>query len=181
MNTCDRLLTKIFLQQLKNKSQDLKSGFTLIEILVVIAIVGILTAVAIPSYLLYVQRSRISEAQVFLNGIRRGQEIHRLDRGSYATEGNVVGGDEFSRVEAGNSVGIVTTNGTITGLVGQLQVDLPPGIANRWQFATRPTFTSPPSVKIAVEGINGTPVERLGVYFDGASRQEVAVDKDPSI
>lgn len=181
MSTYNSSFTNSFFHRFRYPLQGIKSGFTLIELLVIITILGILTAVAIPSYLLYVRRARIAEAEVFLNGIRRGQEIHRLDQGGYATEGNVVSGDEFSRVAAGNSVGIVTTNGTMAGLIDQLQVNLPAGIASRWQFATRPTFTIPPSVKIAVEGIDGSPVEKLGIYFDGAARGDVAVDTDPSI
>ncbi|MDX2272573.1 MAG: prepilin-type N-terminal cleavage/methylation domain-containing protein [Cyanobacteriota bacterium] len=54
-------------------------GFTLIELLVVIVIVGVLSAVAIPTFLNQVRRSRTAEAQAALTAVSRGAEAYRLD------------------------------------------------------------------------------------------------------
>ena len=62
-------------------------GFTLIEVLIAIAVVGILTAIALPQYTLYVQRSRVVEAHSMLNDIRTRpeqffQDTRRYDDGA---------------------------------------------------------------------------------------------------
>lgn len=58
-------------------------GFTLIELLVVIVIVGILSAVAIPTFLNQIRRARTAEAQNALYNVSRASEEFRLDQGSY--------------------------------------------------------------------------------------------------
>lgn len=61
-----------------------KKGITLIELLIVIAIVGILAAVAIPIYTGYTQRARRADAKTALEQVRAAQEMWRAERGSYA-------------------------------------------------------------------------------------------------
>ena len=62
-------------------------GITLIELLVVIGIVGILAAIAIPSYNSYMVRARRSDAKTVLEQVRAAQEMWRAERGSYAIDG----------------------------------------------------------------------------------------------
>lgn len=62
-----------------------KNGFTLIELMVTIAVVSILAAVAYPSYLSYVQKTRRTEAQSKLIEISNRQEMYYLDHHQYAT------------------------------------------------------------------------------------------------
>ncbi len=55
---------------MKNKS--LKRGFTLIELMIVVAIIGILAAVAIPAFINYMKRAKTSEASVNLKSQGEG-------------------------------------------------------------------------------------------------------------
>jgi len=61
-------------------------GITLVELLAVIVIVGILAAVAIPSYTGYLVRARRADAKTSLEQFRAAQEMRRAERGSYATD-----------------------------------------------------------------------------------------------
>lgn len=63
-----------------------KTGITLIELLIVVVIVGILAAVAIPVYTGYMQRARRADAKTALEQVRAAQEMWRAERGSYAID-----------------------------------------------------------------------------------------------
>jgi type IV pilus assembly protein PilE len=58
-------------------------GFTLIEVMIVVVIVGILAAIALPSYFQYVQRSKIIEATTGLSNLRTRYEQYFLDNRTY--------------------------------------------------------------------------------------------------
>ena len=60
-------------------------GITLIELLIVIVIVGILAAIAVPVYTNYMQRARRADAKTALEQLRASQEMFRAERGSYST------------------------------------------------------------------------------------------------
>lgn len=58
-------------------------GFTLIELMIVVAIVGILAAIAIPAYQDYVARAQTSEALMLLSGVKAPLAEHYSDKGRW--------------------------------------------------------------------------------------------------
>ncbi len=63
------------------------SGFTLIEVMIVVAIVAILSAIVLPSYKGYVVRGRLSEATSKIAGLRGQMEQYFQDNRKYGTSG----------------------------------------------------------------------------------------------
>jgi type IV pilus assembly protein PilA len=73
-----------YLQHLVRKNKG-NEGFTLIELLVVIIIVGVLAAIALPSFLNQIGKARGSEAKSNLGVINRAQQSYRLENSTFAT------------------------------------------------------------------------------------------------
>lgn len=63
-----------------------QTGFTLIELMVVVAVIGILAAVALPSFLDSVRKGRRADAVASLTQVQQAQERWRANRGSYAAD-----------------------------------------------------------------------------------------------
>ena len=60
-----------------------QKGFTLIELMIVVAIIGILAAIAIPNFLQYQMKSRQSEAKTNLQAIKTSEVAFQAERGCY--------------------------------------------------------------------------------------------------
>lgn len=74
-------------------------GFTLIELMIVVAVIAILATIAYPSYLEYVQRTKRVEAQVELLDIAKKLTSYKLANGSFygANLTNIYGGSSISK------------------------------------------------------------------------------------
>ena len=63
--------------------RDLKSGFTLVELMIVVAIIAVLILLSYPSYVSYIHKSERSDAQAELLDWANRQHIWRADHNSY--------------------------------------------------------------------------------------------------
>jgi len=74
-----------FLQHLNQKKHD-DGGFTLIELLVVIIIIGILSAIALPSFLNQANKAKQSEAKQYAGSMNRAQQAYYLEESEFTSE-----------------------------------------------------------------------------------------------
>ncbi len=61
----------------------MRQGFTLIELLIVVAIIGILAAIAVPNFLNAMTRAKVAQATAEIRNIGTALETYKLDRNAY--------------------------------------------------------------------------------------------------
>ncbi|MBE9081797.1 MULTISPECIES: type IV pilin-like G/H family protein [unclassified Tolypothrix] len=71
-----------FLQHILGKKKE-GEGFTLIELLVVIIIIGILSAIALPSFLNQAKKAKQSEAKTYVGSMNRGQQAYMTENDAF--------------------------------------------------------------------------------------------------
>ena len=67
------------------------AGFSLIEVMIVVAIIGVIGSIALPSLQAYVWRARRNEAFLNLNGIYKSQMTYMVENGRYGSSFDEIG------------------------------------------------------------------------------------------
>ena len=96
-----------------------QQGFTLIELMIVVAIIGILAAIAIPAYQDYIARSQVAEASTLIGGARTAIEEEVAQTGTFPTTEAYLTGDLGVRT-SGEYVSSITPANTSTAGGGTL-------------------------------------------------------------
>lgn len=130
--------------------KNVQKGFTLIELMIVVAIIGILAAVAIPAYSDYTAKAQASEAFVMLDGIKTtissemGQDPAATNCGVPAAVAGKFSDLALPAVAAGVCTATVTmnatTNSNVTGKTVIMTFDAATGLFTTSQTTTGGTL-----------------------------------------
>ncbi|EGC52025.1 fimbrial protein [Neisseria meningitidis N1568] len=92
----------------------LQKGFTLIELMIVIAIVGILAAVALPAYQDYTARAQVSEAILLAEGQKSAVTEYYLNHGEWPSNNTSAGVASASKIKGKYVEKVEVKNGVVT-------------------------------------------------------------------
>ncbi|HGL9171030.1 TPA: pilin, partial [Neisseria gonorrhoeae] len=101
----------------------LQKGFTLIELMIVIAIVGILAAVALPAYQDYTARAQVSEAILLAEGQKSAVTEYYLNHGEWPKDNTSAGVASASDIKGKYVKSVTVTNGVVTAEMNSSNVN----------------------------------------------------------
>ena len=124
----------------------IQQGFTLIELMIVVAIIGILAAIAIPAYQDYTIRAQVSEGLNLSGGAKAAVTEYFQDRGVMPADNTVAGLEQRTNIQGKYvaQVGVGAADGIITVTYGN---EAHAVIAGKTLEMTADAVTSPGSVR----------------------------------
>ncbi|HFC7302271.1 TPA: pilin [Neisseria meningitidis] len=101
----------------------LQKGFTLIELMIVIAIVGILAAVALPAYQDYTARAQVSEAILLAEGQKSAVTEYYLNHGEWPGNNTSAGVASSTDIKGKYVQSVEVKNGVVTATMASSNVN----------------------------------------------------------
>ncbi|EMT9102676.1 pilin, partial [Neisseria gonorrhoeae] len=101
----------------------LQKGFTLIELMIVIAIVGILAAVALPAYQDYTARAQVSEAILLAEGQKSAVTEYYLNHGTWPEDNTSAGVASASKIKGKYVESVTVAKGVVTATMASSNVN----------------------------------------------------------
>ncbi|EMT4547772.1 pilin, partial [Neisseria gonorrhoeae] len=101
----------------------LQKGFTLIELMIVIAIVGILAAVALPAYQDYTARAQVSEAILLAEGQKSAVTEYYLNNGKWPEDNDKAGVASSDKIKGKYVESVTVEKGVVTAKMASSNVN----------------------------------------------------------